>query len=79
MIRLEDLRWRHLLHRRIPNLYVQATLSGVTRRTATIKNNTSPIWNEPLTLCVSQVLIVDLLLTYVENAVIAILQSGVSL
>ncbi|KAL5514113.1 hypothetical protein ACEPAG_2874 [Sanghuangporus baumii] len=45
---LRDLQWKHSLHSRVPNLYVDAKLDGFRRRTRTVKNNQTPFWDELL-------------------------------
>ncbi|KAL5522491.1 hypothetical protein ACEPAG_8507 [Sanghuangporus baumii] len=54
VIRLEDLDWRHALHSRVPDLYVEATLAGVTKRTRTVKKSSSPVWDEQLARSISE-------------------------
>ncbi|KAL5498176.1 hypothetical protein ACEPAH_2306 [Sanghuangporus vaninii] len=48
VIRLEELKWKHPLHRNDPNLYVEVKLGDVTRKTQTAKRTRSPIWDEEL-------------------------------
>ncbi|KAL5520517.1 hypothetical protein ACEPAG_9741 [Sanghuangporus baumii] len=48
VIRLEELKWKHSLHRNDPNLYVDVKFGDVTRKTKVVKRSQSPIWDEEL-------------------------------
>ncbi|KAL5522142.1 hypothetical protein ACEPAF_1999 [Sanghuangporus sanghuang] len=48
VIRVEDIQWKHPLHSKIPDLYVDVELHGVCRKTRTIKNSRTPFWDELL-------------------------------
>ncbi|KAL5520521.1 hypothetical protein ACEPAG_9745 [Sanghuangporus baumii] len=50
LIRLEELKWKHPLHRNDPNLYVEVKFGNVTRKTQVAKRTRSPIWDEELAL-----------------------------
>lgn len=50
VIHLEELRWDHPLHSRMPDLYVELALGDVKRTTRTVKRSTSPSWDERLVL-----------------------------
>ncbi|KAL5480350.1 hypothetical protein ACEPAI_1620 [Sanghuangporus weigelae] len=48
VIRVEDIQWKHPLHSKVPDLYVDVRLHGVCRKTRTIKNTLTPFWDELL-------------------------------
>ncbi|KAL5500984.1 hypothetical protein ACEPAH_9371 [Sanghuangporus vaninii] len=48
VIRVENIQWKHPLHSKIPDLYVDVELHGVCRKTRTIKNSRTPFWDELL-------------------------------
>ncbi|KAL5525057.1 hypothetical protein ACEPAF_8926 [Sanghuangporus sanghuang] len=48
VIRLEELKWKHPLHFKNPNLYVKVKLGDVTRKTRETKRSRFPVWNEEL-------------------------------
>ncbi|KAL5478710.1 hypothetical protein ACEPAI_1987 [Sanghuangporus weigelae] len=53
VIRLEDLQWKHLLHRKDPKFFVELSIGNVTKRTRTAERSRSPTWNEVITFLAS--------------------------
>ncbi|KAL5522012.1 hypothetical protein ACEPAF_1868 [Sanghuangporus sanghuang] len=53
VIRAEGLNWKHPLHSKVPNLFVEVKLGDVKKKTRTVVKNSLPTWNVSIPLCVS--------------------------
>ena len=49
VVHLEELKWKHPLHSKTPNLYVEAKVGDAIRKTRSVEGR-APAWNESLTL-----------------------------
>ncbi|KAL5498170.1 hypothetical protein ACEPAH_2300 [Sanghuangporus vaninii] len=56
VIRFKEFKWKHPLHFKNPNLYVEVKLGDITRKAHVAKRSRSSVWNEELALSYAEFL-----------------------